>query len=152
MYTEGEGEIVGAYVFIKATSASVSAPIINKQPVGATYNVGDIIIPLAVSASGKGSVSYQWYINDAENTENGTAIEGATESEYTPGTTEEAGIKYYYCVVTNSLQGYTSSITSEIAKIEIKSVKDLIKDKLSGSGTQEDPYLIKTAEDYQSVA
>ena len=32
MYTEGEGEIVGAYVFIKATSASVSAPIITAGP------------------------------------------------------------------------------------------------------------------------
>ena len=156
-YTTGEGDsattqdVLGVYVFVKVDSATT--PAISTQPASATYMVGDTTTALTVSASIQENVglAYQWYVNDTESTENGNLIEGATKSSY-KFDASEAGTKYYYCVVTNKIQGYTASTTSEIAKIEIRKKEDLIPEKLKGSGTQEDPYLIKTAEDYQSVA
>lgn len=55
-------------------------------------------------------------------------------------------------MVTNTIQGYSSSVASETASIYIKTVQDLVGDKLSGTGTEADPYLIKDAQDYQDLA
>ncbi len=156
-YTKGEGEdaktydTLGTYVFVKTDHAT--KPEILTQPVSASYIEGDTTADLKILArtvAERGDLTYQWYVNDAESTENGTAVDGATNSSF-KFKAEEPGTKYYYCVVTNTIQGHTASTTSQIAKIEIQSKNVLIADKLSGSGTQEDPYLVKTAEDYQSV-
>lgn len=157
-YTEGEGEdaktydVSGVYVFIDVDKAE--NPAITKQPVDASYIEGDRMTNLSVSASKTdgGTLSYQWYVNDTNRNWGGTAIADATSSSYAPGTAEEGGTKYYYCVVTNTIQGYSSSVASETAQITIKTVQDLVGDKLSGSGTETDPYLIKDAQDYQDLA
>ena len=157
-YTVGEGEnaktydTLGTYVFVKVDNATV--PTISRQPAGGSYTEGDKNAEVSVYAENEkedGELTYQWYVNDTDSTENGTAIENAANSRYkleeaTPGT------KYYYCVVTNTIQGYTAEAISNTAKIEITRKKELTVDKLSGSGSQEDPYQIKTAEDYQYVA
>lgn len=157
-YTVGEGEnaktydTLGTYVFVEVDSATV--PTISRQPAGGSYTEGDKNAEVSVYAENEkedGELTYQWYVNDTDSTENGIAIENATNSRYkleeaTPGT------KYYYCVVTNTIQGHTAKATSNTAKIEITRKKELTVDKLSGSGNQEDPYQIKTAEDYQYVA
>ncbi len=156
-YTSGEGEtaktydVSGVYVFIKTNQAAT--PSITKQPVGASYISGDRMSSLSVSATRAdgGKLSYQWYENTADSNEGGTAIEKATSSSYALGTASEGGTKYYYCVITNTLQGYTASVTSDSVAISVKTVQELVGDKLKGSGTQEDPYLIETAQDYQTV-
>ena len=142
------------YVFVKATEAI--KPVIINQPVGAEYKEGDVANALTVglqsNPSDKGTKTYQWYYNETDSTENGTAIGEATDNTYQPTTAGDEGTRYYYCVVTNTLQGFTTTVTSNTAKVVVTSIKGLVGEKLSGTGTQEDPYLIGTAEDYQSVA
>lgn len=155
--TEGEGEdtktydVTGVYVFIKVNKAEV--PEITRQPASATYLVGKNMSNLRVNASvaDGGKLTYQWYVNDTNSTEGGTAIEGATTTSYKLGTATEIGTKYYYCVVTNTIQGYTSSAVSEVAEITVQAAQNVIGEKLSGSGTEEDPFLIVDAQDYQDV-
>lgn len=162
-HVEGEGDntktydVIGVYVFVKADEVSV--PEITKQPVSAEYTVGDTMSSLSVSASKEdgGSLTYQWFVNDTESTENGTAVtESSFSSYYRPERkATQIGTKYYYCVVTNTLQGRTATVVSDAAKITIKeesSGEDLIAGKLHGSGTEEDPYLIRNAQDYLTVA
>ena len=45
-------------------------------------------------------------------------IPGATSDSYVPSTTTE-GVTYYYCVVTNTLNGTTKTKTSGIATITV---------------------------------
>lgn len=157
-YTEGEGEaaktydVCGVYVFVKTDVAAV--PEITKQPVSASYVAGDKVTALSVSAkkADSGKLSYQWYESETDSTEGGTAIEGATKTSYNPGTFSEAVTKYYYCIVTNTLQGHTATAVSQTAQIKVKTLEELIGDKLNGSGTEEAPYLISDGEGYQAVA
>ena len=65
------------------------------------YEVGEKAEELTVMATGK-QLTYQWYYSLSEDeTEAGTAIEDATEATYTPDTSAETGMRFYYCVVTN---------------------------------------------------
>lgn len=65
------------------------------------YEVGEKAEELTVMATGK-QLTYQWYYRLSEDeTEAGTAIEDATEATYTPDTSAETGMRFYYCVVTN---------------------------------------------------
>ncbi len=76
--------------------------------------------PLSVTASitdENGSLSYQW-----QSSTDGAAwtdIAGATETSYTPSTSE-VGTTYYRCVVTNTVEGKTASATSTVAEILVK--------------------------------
>ena len=97
-------------------------PTITTQPSTAapTYNKGDAASSLSVSASvgDGGTLSYQWYSNTTASNTGGTLISGATSSTYTPSTAT-AGSLYYYCIIKNSLSGYSdvtaaSDVSGEI--------------------------------------
>jgi len=156
-YTDGEGEsaktydVNGVYVFIKVDNAAT--PEITKQPVGGSYVQGGKVTALSVSASRAdgGKLTYQWYENTTAGNQGGTAIEGATAMNLSVSNTEPSN-KYYYCVVTNTLQGKTATATSEAVNVTIKSVAEIVDGRLEGKGTEEEPYLIKDAQDYQDVA
>ena len=151
-YTEGEGDnaktydVNAAFVFIKVDSAAT--PTLTKQPVSNVYVVGASASKLSVSASraDRGTLTYQWYVSDTNSNEGGTAIEGATKNSYTLGTVTEPGTKYYYCVVTNTIQSKTASVASDVAQIKVSVVNNL-----KGSGTEDAPWEIHTAEDYKLV-
>lgn len=51
--------------------------------------------------------AYQWYSNTSRSNTTGTKISGATKATYTPATTT-VGTTYYYCTVTETLNGVTS--------------------------------------------
>ncbi|RZK90389.1 MAG: hypothetical protein EOO98_08460 [Pedobacter sp.] len=70
---------------------------------------------LSVTASGGiGTYSYQWYSNTINNNSTGTAITGATNSNYTPPT-NIVGTMYYYVVINQSGSGCsTKSNTAEV--------------------------------------
>lgn len=68
---------------------------------------------LTVSASGNGTISYQWY-------KDSSAISGATSSSYTPSATT-SGDFTYYCKVTNTLNGTTSTSDTGAVNITILS-------------------------------
>lgn len=65
-----------------------------------------------------GTLSFQWYSNIDASNEGGTAISGATKSTYTPSTKSD-GLKYYYCVITNTVYGYQSSVASNAAGVRV---------------------------------
>ena len=63
-----------------------SAPVITVQPQDITLRLGEETGGLKVQAYSDdgGSISYQWYVNDADENSGGTALEGATKSVYIP--------------------------------------------------------------------
>jgi len=99
---------------------NAETPVISSQPQNAVYGVGAPAAPLTVAASVSdgGTLSYRWYRNTEDSNKNGRPIDDAEEAHYTPPT-DELGIRYYYVVVTNTLNGRTADVTSNTAKIEV---------------------------------
>ena len=110
------------------------APTITTHPQSATYNQGATATPLFVEASVSdgGTLSYQWFSNTTNSTEDGTAIDGATEDIYIPNT-NTVGELYYYCVVTNT----NSSVNGNPTATTISSVATVTV-KRSGSSSSDD--------------
>ncbi|WP_167616138.1 HYR domain-containing protein [Maribellus sediminis] len=75
-----------------------------------TKCLGDAFDPISITASGTGSLTYQWYRNTIASNSGGTAIGGATSNTYTPpsGT---VGTLYYYVVVSGTCGTATSSVS-----------------------------------------
>ena len=98
---------------------TVSEPYVRftTQPSDANYSIGATATPLSVEATtniSEATISYQWYSNDSESTNDGTPV--GTGTSYTPST-ENTGTTYYYCVATAQKEGSepltaTSSIVS----------------------------------------
>ena len=139
------------YVYIRATSAPELT--ITAQPKSAEYLQGEKASNLSVSASAYGTRTYQWYENTVNSNSGGTPIEGATGASYSLGTLTDLGTKYYYCVITATLQGLQSTATSEVAAITVKEddTPPLVI-PLEGAGTQADPYQLSSADDFAAVA
>lgn len=84
------------------------------------YECGETAQSLQVNAtkSDGGVLSYQWYTAETETGE-GTPVVGATNKRYVPDTSEETGLLWYYCVVTNTLGNSRSSAESTRQAIAI---------------------------------
>ncbi len=83
-------------------------PTISVQPAGKTYCAGDVVSALSVTASGSGTLTYQWR-------KDGVDISGATSATYLPS---EAGT--YACKVTNTEDGKIAmSLVSNDAVVTI---------------------------------
>ena len=91
------------------------------QPRDGNYSMNETAAALMVKASANGTLSYQWYKNSEKSITGATAISGATSDSYIPSTTTE-GVTYYYCVVTNTLNGTTKTKTSDIATVTVAEV------------------------------
>jgi len=68
---------------------------------------------ISVTATGTGTLTYQWYSNTTASTTGGTSLgsaNGAQTSSYTPQATS-AGTLYYYCVVTGTCGTVTSTVS-----------------------------------------
>ena len=76
---------------------------------------------LSVTATGQGTLSYQWYSNTTNNNTGGTLITGANAATYTPPTTT-AGSTYYYVAVT----GTCGTVTSTVARVQVLTASDII--------------------------
>ena len=106
-----------------SNSASVStdatpAPVITANPSNKSVITGTAGQTISVTATGN-SLSYQWQ----SSTDNSTFsnISGATSSSYS-FPTSSAGTKYYRCVVTNTLNGYTATATSTAATVVVSNL------------------------------
>lgn len=100
---------------------SVEAPEFTKNLKGSvTYAVGDKAKRLKVEAetSGKGEITYQWYMNTVSSNGGGMKIDGATENTYTPDTSEE-GYSYYFVVATNTVDNAINLSTSELKEVYV---------------------------------
>lgn len=90
----------------------------------ATYDQGEATgnkVAVEASADDGGTLSYQWYKSMYPTTK-GTAIEGAT-SAACPIDTETAGKYYYYCKVSNSLNGSRCTVNSDRVLITINAAE-----------------------------
>jgi len=101
---EGVGRISFNYTY------SYNPPLITSQPSTSVQNIciNSPTIELFVKASFVNS--YQWYSNTNPVNSGGTIIPGATDSTYTP-ITSNLGTSYYYCVLT----GYFGTDTSNVS-------------------------------------
>lgn len=70
---------------------------------------------ITVSATGNGTLNYQWYFNTDGSTTTGTAIPGATSASYTPPASSTVGTTYYAPVVTDA----NGSTTSPLATVNV---------------------------------
>ncbi|MCU6713286.1 immunoglobulin domain-containing protein, partial [Paenibacillus sp. J5C_2022] len=103
------------------------APTITGQPQGKTVNEGDPSITLSVTASGSGTLSYQWYRNSTNSYMNGVALNGATSATYVIPTSAPRD-DYFYVMVTNTdntVPGIkTASVRSDFAHVTVNELAD----------------------------
>ena len=92
-----------------------SATAIVNSPVGATYCQNATATPLSVTATGVGTLHYQWYQHHSNNNEGGTLLVGENNATYTP-LTSVVTTTYYYAVVSSDC----GIATSTAAKIEVQ--------------------------------
>ncbi|MDR3653106.1 MAG: PKD domain-containing protein [Paludibacter sp.] len=84
-----------------------------------TVCINSVPQTLSITASGGlGTYSYQWFINNSNNTTTGSQIAGEISNTYIPSTTS-VGTEYYYCVVT-STTGAMCTVTSAAAEVIVK--------------------------------
>ena len=132
------------------------APVFYTQPESAIYKQDETATPLTVavdSASSKDTTNhllYQWY-KAADESGEGTAIDGETKKTYTPKT-NEIGTAYYYCVVQDQYKQGNSVYKSEVVSSERAKIQ-VTKGgfSLRGAGTADDPKLIYTADDLKQI-
>jgi uncharacterized repeat protein (TIGR02543 family) len=80
-----------------------------------------VTLTVAASVSDGGTISYQWYSNDTNSTENATLITGATTGTYTfYASAEPNDTTYYFCTATNSNSSKTASATSVVQPLRTK--------------------------------
>ena len=80
------------------------APVVNLSavtPPSQTVVLNSTAQNLVSTATGQGTLSYQWYSNTTNSTTGGTLITGATSATYTPPASS-VGTTYYYVVVSDS--------------------------------------------------
>ena len=95
--TPTEGFLSAPYVPVRAKVISISA-----QPQDKAVTAGAITGTLGVtaSASGSGTVAYQWYENDIRSMEGATEVSGGTSASLTIPTGLTVGNHYFYCKLT----------------------------------------------------
>ena len=108
----------------EATSASFviqskQAATTTTNPVGATYVKGATATPLSVTATGEGTLRYQWFEANSA-TATGTAV-GSNSASYTPSTAT-VGSKFYYVEVT----GTCGTVKSAVAEIKVTALAPTI--------------------------
>jgi gliding motility-associated-like protein len=80
---------------------------------------GTIENPLSVAfTDGTGTVSYQWFSNTVNSNTGGTAIAGATSSNYTPPAFTTAGNYYYYVALSFAGSG-CADVLSDVAEVVV---------------------------------
>lgn len=85
---------------------------ISTQPSTSSQTVcpGAPFSAISVSATGPGTLTYQWYSNTSNSNSGGTAISGATNPSYTPSSAS-TGTTYYYVEVTSACETITSNVS-----------------------------------------
>jgi hypothetical protein len=118
---------------INAASPHVTPPSPSKSEVytKAADTAGDITLSVTASSSDAGSggvLSYQWYSSTAEGSD-GSPLNGATGSTYTPPR-DAVGTSYYYCEVTNTNNAANGEKTS-VAQSAVAEVKVIRRPQLN---------------------
>jgi hypothetical protein len=126
-YTPGSATVGTTYYYVIVTgscgnvSSNAVAVVVNAvttitaEPLSpAALCVGGAISPLTVTATGTGTLTYQWYSNTVNNITSGTSLGASAQTaNYTPSVAS-AGTTYYYVIVTGTC-GKDTSITATVA-------------------------------------
>lgn len=140
-------------VFVDAEAASQPQFVEKEWPAQKVMKGATATTINAATSSGElgETCTYQWYVNTTGSTTGGTEIQGATEPVFTPPT-ETAGVKYYYCIATRSIQKYTNTNTTSAVRIEVVDASGSLSDQgISGTGTQTDPFKLEKEADFAAV-
>ena len=136
---QSTGETVGTQSFTLTVLPDVQAvnaqtPVITSQSGDSEYILNKPpSVPLFVEAevTDGGALTWQWYSNTTNKTNNGIPIAGETNKEYTPPT-DAMGTMYYYAVVTNTNNAVdgaqTATVTSVPVKVEITRVRPTVSE------------------------
>lgn len=106
----------GAATSAVSTVTVLNPPQILAQPLATqTICQNTTAAPLTVSASGTGTLSYQWFVNTSNSVAGANAISGANNSSYTPPT-NATGNWYYFVQVSN---GTCQPLNSAMALVRV---------------------------------
>ena len=83
------------------------------------YEGDQVQIELRASVADYGSLSYKWYYNNYNSNHDGTLIKDETSAIYKPSTST-TGTTYYYCEVTNTNNGSTSTYISATVAVTVE--------------------------------
>ncbi|MUU78312.1 PKD domain-containing protein [Winogradskyella endarachnes] len=110
-------DVSGCEVTSAAAEVEINAGAqFSEQPLSDELCLGETTADLMVSfTNGAGAATYQWYQNSTDDTTTGTAVSGATASNYSPDVSS-VGTSYYYVVI-NFDSGGCSEIVSQTAEI-----------------------------------
>ena len=131
-----DGTLTASYAFdATQTATDAELPNITGQPANVTVNEGEVA-ELTVQASvTKGTLSYQWYSHTADSNTNGTLITDAIQ-ETCSAPTDAVGTTYYYCIITNTDNDATGSITaqavSQTAKVVVNALTNAELPNITG--------------------
>ena len=75
-------------------------------------------VSVRVTVADSGSLSFRWFSSPYNSTANGTFIEGATGSSLQVSTSA-VGTNYYYCEVTNTNNGSSTSVLSPTIQVSV---------------------------------
>lgn len=103
-----DGDCAGITLNLTFTPVGGSAPTITTQPVGQTVTAG-ANVTFTVTATGSGTLSYQWLFN-------GNPISGATSASYSLTNVQQANDGNYSVTVSNS----AGAVTSTAATLTVK--------------------------------
>ena len=115
--------ISGAFVVNPATAIS------SQSTAGQTQCLNGTFTPITVTATGTGTLTYQWYSNTTASTTGGTSLgsaNGARTSSYTPQASL-VGTLYYYCIVHSDCG---SDITSAVSGAFIVNPRPIVSTSL----------------------
>lgn len=133
----------------------VTQPVNREYSLGSTVYYGDLSVTPDYSDPLLGKMTGQWYVSDQKDGPF-TAIEGATDyTNYSRYKTDEVGVKWYYCELTNTIttragETLTATTKSDVVSVTVYEGKKM--DGLEGMGTESDPYLLGTTEDISTLA
>jgi hypothetical protein len=111
----GDGGWNGTVIAMCAASITPQPPIISSiTPDEQTVCKNAAPGAITATATGTGTLNYQWYKNTTNTNVGGTIIAGATSASYTPPATSVIGTGYYYVIITDDNASTTSPAVSVI--------------------------------------
>lgn len=122
-YTDSAAATRTAYKTIEIT-VNPKEPTVSAQSKVLYALVGDAAA-MKVTATSNGTtkidtgLSYQWYSNSTASNSGGTKIAGAVNVEFKPANYTTAGTYYYYCEVTDTVNGCKSTAVSGVYTIKV---------------------------------
>lgn len=123
----GSPDVAGNYSFSIETENGIYTCYVDIMPYTPSCAIsGDktciqnenVVISVSSAVKDKGVLSYQWYSNTVRSVVGGNPIPGATSSAFTVDTSN-AGKSYYYCNVTNTNNGISVNVYSDVLEVNV---------------------------------